>query len=313
MVARGAALYAALRSEHNYLDADSQFEVVNVNAHSLGIHTVDLETKQRVNKIIIPRNTPLPTSSTQVFPTTEDGQKNARVQLLEGESENPVFCTALGQCVVHLDRAMPKGTLIRVCCSYDANGTISVTAQVPATKASATVELRREGFAELEPLAVWRKRLSTADTGHETDPGGHLPAAPAALGPDSDVNELLVRLDQLYAHVGCEVAEAAVPTSAVPTQRLLKQTKGEAAALKRLIDLLNKKQDQQKVPSDRMQMQGHLARARMAWDQSNRLYLHSCIDLGRMYLRDRRHHAEFASVSEEATQLQRWLDSRMSS
>ncbi len=64
IVARGAALYAALRSEHDYLDADSRFEVVNVNAHSLGIQGVDLATKQKVNKIIIPRNTALPTAST---------------------------------------------------------------------------------------------------------------------------------------------------------------------------------------------------------------------------------------------------------
>ncbi len=311
LVARGAALYAALRSDHDYLDAASRFEVVNVNAHSLGIQGVDLQTKQRINQIIIPRNTPLPTASTQIFHTMEDGQKNVRVRLLEGESENPVFCSSLGQCVVHLGDGLPGGTEVRVRCSYDASGTISVSAHVPATKVSASVELRREGFAEMETLDVWRSRLSTNASPADRDADATLPPAPASLGADSNVNELLARLDQLHAHVGRHVGEAAVPASAVPLQRLYQQTRREAAALKHLIDLLNKQQHAQQVPFEKMQLQGHLARTRMAWDQVNKLNLHSGISLGREYLRRHQYSGtDAAKLSDEISNLTAWLSER---
>ncbi len=243
----------------------------------------------------------------------EDGQQNVRVRLLEGESENPVFCSALGQCVVHLDRALPKGTPIRVCCSYDSNGTISVSAQVPATKASATVELRREGFAEMEPLSVWRKRLSTADSPLEREPGLQLAPPSAEFGPDSDINELLARLDQLYAHAGQQVIESAVPPSAVQLQRLAKQTQLETAALKHLIELLNKRQERQKLPYERMELQSHIARVRMAWSQANKLHVHSFVGLGRVYLHEQKDNGLDDGLVAEVAQLESWLAARAGS
>ncbi|MEZ6088844.1 MAG: Hsp70 family protein [Pirellulaceae bacterium] len=310
LVARGAALYAAVRSEHCYLDESSRFEVVNVNAHSLGIQGIDLQTKLRVNRIIIPRNTPLPASSLQTFTTMEDGQKNVRVRLLEGESENPIFCTALGQCIVHLSPDLPQGTQIRVFCNYDATGTISVTANVPATKASAFVELRREGFAEMEPLAVWRQRLTIGDAANASDQDNPLPSHSVSLDQDSAIEELLARLDQIYSYVGRSVAETAVPTAAVRMQRLLNQSKQEAQTLKRLLDVLGKKQHTQVNSKDRMQTQGDLARVRMCWEQANKLYIHSCIGLGRIYMQDHVGDITTESLRGEAEQLQQWLEQR---
>lgn len=311
LVAMGAALYAAVRSEKTYLDVNSQFDVVNVNAHSLGIQGVDLQTKQRINHVIIPRNTPLPASSTHLFSTMSDGQPNVRVRLLEGESENPVFCSALGQCIVHLDQTLPKGTAIRVNCHYDASGTISVSANVGATKSSAHVELKREGFAELESLLTWRRRLSTTAPDEKVEPDLPEPTA-ASLGPDSDLNVLLSRLDQLYSHVGRSVAEQAVPVSAMQLQRLLKKTQQESVVLKQLIDVLNKRQHRQKISENRMKMQADLARVRMAWDQTNRLYLHSCVSLGRVYLNEHQRDHAFDSLSNEIDLLQSWLEERTS-
>ena len=314
LIAKGAALYAALKSEADYLDSDSTFDVVNVNAHSLGIQGVDMETKQRVNRIIIPRNTPLPASSTQSFTTMNDGQPNVRVRLLEGESENPVFCTALGQCVVHLDPSLPKGTEVRVCCRYDSSGNITVTSNVPATKASAYVELRREGFSELDSLEIWRKRIAgDASIDAERD-NSEIPIAKSVvLNEDSNLEELLTRLDQIYAHVGRLVRDSAVPTDAISAQRLSKSLCTETKALKSLIGLLNQKQHTQKTPSEKMQMQGQLARARMAWDQSNKLYVHSCVSLGRTYLNHSPDNA-MAGVSEsEIQQLREWIERRLNS
>lgn len=316
LVARGAALYAALRSQHDYLDSESRFEVVNVNAHSLGIQGVDLQTGQRINQILIPRNTPLPTSATQTFPTMQHGQSNVRVRLLEGESENPLFCSSLGQCVAHLDPGLPAGTQVHVRCSYDAGGTISVSAHVPATKTSATVELRREGFGELEPLTVWMDRLSTRTTSDSHHAESESAPPPASLNQDSDINELLARLDQLYGYIGRRICQAAVPVALVAMQRLHRQTRREADALKHLIDLLNQRQHQQRVPFEKMQLQGHLARCRMAWDQVNKLHLHSTIALGREYVRQAADETSGSSfpqssdILDEAELLESWLTER---
>ena len=309
LVALGAALYAALRSEETYLDVDSRFDVVNVNAHSLGIQSVDLETQRRVNKIIIPRNTPLPAAATEVFTTASESQPNVRVRLLEGESENPVFCSALGQCVVHLEGTVPRGTEIRVSCQYDSGGRISVSANVPATKASAFVELQREGFAELEPLSVWRRRLSTVEADDPVNADQPV-LPPVSLGPDSDVKVLLGRLDQLYSHVGRNLSESAVPAKAMQLQRLQKQTRAESTTLHQVIQMLIKKEQSQNVMKDRMQIQSDLARVRMAWDQTNKLYLHSCVALGRAYLAGQEVDSEFAPFREEASTIEVWLEQR---
>jgi molecular chaperone DnaK len=313
LVSRGAALYAALRSEQAFLDVDSQFEVVNVNAHSLGIQGVDLETKQRVNKIIIPRNTPLPASATESFPTIQSGQQNVSIRLLEGESENPIYCSALGKCVVKLDQPLPKGTPVRVCCRYDDNGTISVTADVPGTSASASAELVREGCEELEPLAIWRERLldqSSAKTSKA--PTKRKPVLNAFLGPDSNLNELLTRLDQLYAHVGYSALSASVPPSAESLKRLLIQTKTEAATLKYLVERLTYEQEEQKNPEKRMRLQRDLAQVRIAWDQANRLHLHSCIGLGRSYFHEQPQEFVGTPIANQVSELEQWLDDRTS-
>ncbi|TWU03699.1 Hsp70 family protein [Neorhodopirellula pilleata] len=314
-IAKGAALFAALRSETDYLDEASKFDVVNVNAHSLGIQGFDPDTQQRVNKIILPRNTPLPATATQVFTTMADGQPNVRVRLLEGESENPLFCTALGQCVVHLDPSLAKGTEVRVSCSYDASGNITVASNVPATKASAFVELRREGFAELDSLDSWRRRIAGDEAGEGSLDASATPLPKIVmLNEDSSLEELLERLDQIYAYVGRSVSDQAVPTEAIATQRLAKTLQAETNTLKRLIALLGLKQQSKKTPLEKMQLQGDVARVRMAWDQSNKLLQHSCISLGRTYLRfsnaDTIENVSFQEVERLQQWIQRQLDAQ---
>lgn len=145
LVAIGAALYAAAKSSARILDVSSRFDVVNVNAHSLGVLGIDVETKQRINKTLIPRNSPLPAFRTRKFVTYKDGQKNVKVRLLEGESENPAFCAVLGDCYVKLNPALPKGSSVEVTCRYETDGTITVSARIPQTRESACVEGETSG------------------------------------------------------------------------------------------------------------------------------------------------------------------------
>ena len=66
-VARGAALYARFLTAMESDIDDIDFEVVDVNAHSLGIDGIDPETLRRMNVVMLPRNTALPAKITKKF------------------------------------------------------------------------------------------------------------------------------------------------------------------------------------------------------------------------------------------------------
>ncbi|HMO84594.1 MAG TPA: Hsp70 family protein, partial [Lacipirellulaceae bacterium] len=123
-VAQGAAIFAATQVD-GFLPP---MEIVNVNAHSLGIAGIDVQTNQPINKILIPRNTPLPTSGQYRFVTKAAGQPAVTIRLLEGESENPKNCTTVAHCAIELESNLPARTEILVTCCYGSDGVISTSA-----------------------------------------------------------------------------------------------------------------------------------------------------------------------------------------
>src|SRR5262249_31899361 len=69
-VARGAALYAGLLAPRRGAGpAPAEFTVTNVNSHSLGILGADPKTGRKHNKILLPKNSPLPRTVTKAFKT----------------------------------------------------------------------------------------------------------------------------------------------------------------------------------------------------------------------------------------------------
>ena len=69
-VAHGAALFAGLLLQKQKSGAPApDFAVTNVSSHSLGLAAIDPETKRRSNRVLIPKNTPLPHSVTRRFRT----------------------------------------------------------------------------------------------------------------------------------------------------------------------------------------------------------------------------------------------------
>jgi len=206
-VAHGAALYAGMLMNQKIGDKPA-CALTNVNSHSLGVVGVHPKTKQRVNLILIPKNTPLPCQATRVFRTAKTDQRSVRVPVVEGESERPEDCIALGDCVVRdLPPGLPQGTRIEVEYRYAANGRISVLARVPTIRYSAHVEINLDKTRDLEDLQTWEARL----TGHAPPS----PAAVAAAGP-VDVNDpasVMRRLDALYLRVGTLAVTIALPES----------------------------------------------------------------------------------------------------
>ncbi len=309
LIANGAALYAATK-RGDILDSSAQFEVVNVNAHSLGVRGTDAATKQKVNKILIPRNTPLPASKIYSFVTSRDGQKNAKVPLLEGESENPDYCTLLGECLVKIDADLPKGSGIKVICNYAANGTIAVTAKLARNNAAAYVEIRRDGYSTLESLDIWTARLTSGGDIPSTELLSHLASKPSALPlhDRSDKNRVISRLDELYRYVGKLSADLAPPAGATQTCRLIGVMQSETGTLKQLIRQLEARHQQTERLQDRLELAGQLAQLKMAWEHSMRLLDHSLVVLGRECIAENVASPQAGSFLNEARELQAILE-----
>jgi molecular chaperone DnaK len=164
-VAHGAALYAELLAPRDTVSrsdpggegaAPPQFTVTNVNSHSLGILGSEVETGRKINKILIPKNSPLPQTVTKVFKTFRANQRSVQIKVLEGESDRPEVCTVIGVCAIRdLPADLPAGWPVRVSYSYEANGRLHVSAQLSGHTAGVSADFERENRLPDEDLDMW--------------------------------------------------------------------------------------------------------------------------------------------------------------
>jgi molecular chaperone DnaK len=159
-VAHGAALHAGLLLSRQE-GVTPQFQIRNVNSHSLGVVAMKGETKERRNAILIPRNTPLPVVARRIFKTQRKGQRSIRVDIIEGESMSPEDCSPLGKCTVRdLSPDLPAQTPIEVTFRYDTSGRLTVNVKVAGTDKQLSHELVRENSLTMEQLKMWRQYIS---------------------------------------------------------------------------------------------------------------------------------------------------------
>ena len=154
LVAKGCALYAATLSDNAQLN----FKVANVNSHSLGIRGRDVETGRPTNRILIPRNSTLPSTVVKKFVTSKDEQENVFLVLLEGESDNPSLCFEVGKFKIALGEGIRKGDVIEVSCRYNEDGRIEVFAKSADNPSLGRLAIKRN-YTRLESLEVWRNKI----------------------------------------------------------------------------------------------------------------------------------------------------------
>jgi molecular chaperone DnaK len=156
-VAHGAALYAQHLAPP--LDPDKpsvSFSVTNINSHSLGIQGTDVATGTKVNKILIPKNTPLPFTVTKRFKTFKPNQRSVVIKVLEGESAQPKCCTRVGVCAIkQLPPDLPAGWPVNVSYTYETNGRLHVAAKLKGHDAAITTDFLRENSLPDEDLEMW--------------------------------------------------------------------------------------------------------------------------------------------------------------
>jgi len=166
-VALGAAIHAAIL-EAQHRPESGMAETVrkmlgavkqeNVNSHGLGIVVKEPGTGRTINHVMIPKNTRLPASVSQVFQTVQDNQRRVNVQVMEGDAPDPEACSLLGNCrIFDLPENLPKGSPVEVTYAFDTAGRISVTARDKTGGREASIEIQRRGTLTEEQVDAFGK------------------------------------------------------------------------------------------------------------------------------------------------------------
>jgi molecular chaperone DnaK len=162
VVARGAAIHAGIVAARNAEDrkmlgpgvADTLGGVVeiNVNSHSLGVEV--RQGTERVNDILVPKNTQLPTAASRVYYTVKENQPQVRVKVLQGEAHQADACIPVGECWIdQLPPNLPRGAPIQVRCAVGSDSLIEVMALDMTSGKLARTEIHRSSGLSEEELA----------------------------------------------------------------------------------------------------------------------------------------------------------------
>jgi len=73
------------------------------------------------NSIVIPKNTPIPCSRTQMYVTSEDNERIIEVDITQGEDSDPKFIDVIGRITLEVPPNRPAGCEVAVTFSYDEN------------------------------------------------------------------------------------------------------------------------------------------------------------------------------------------------
>lgn len=153
-VARGAAILAST------LDAETGdatpkgipgatpliagLSISDVTSQSLGVITVDpLDRSRRLNTIVIPHNTKIPTKCSQLVSTLDDNQTSIKVEVTEGNDPDVEFVRIIGSSVLTIP-PHPRNSPVEIIYAYDPDQTIFVEViDKVANKSLGTFQIER--------------------------------------------------------------------------------------------------------------------------------------------------------------------------
>jgi molecular chaperone DnaK len=147
IVAMGAAVQGAIiagEKNHSIL--------VDITPHTFSTSTLSVIDgyERLIAAPIIPRNTPLPASKSEVFYTICDNQDTVKVDALQGEMPLAKQNTFIGDFLVEGLSKVPSGNPIVIRFDLDLNGMLKVTAKEKNTGLAKTVTMDTRGAAVLD-------------------------------------------------------------------------------------------------------------------------------------------------------------------
>jgi len=161
LVALGAAIQASLETGTAEATASGKPPVVlDVTSQALGAIALNEEKIPR-NFIIIPRNRKIPASEFEVFNTVNEGQTEIKIQVTQGDDEDPEyvrFVTKEGGQLFSIP-PYPAGAPIRITFHYDIDQTIQVeVTDLTANKSLGTFEVDNVANLSDEEVAAARQK-----------------------------------------------------------------------------------------------------------------------------------------------------------
>jgi molecular chaperone DnaK len=104
--------------------------ITDVVSHSIGIEASAPGTMQKINSILIKKNSPIPCEVSKEFVTSIPGQTAVKLTVFQGEFQNPSLCNPIGDFfMTGLPPNRPPGKRVRVTVACTANGTVQITAK----------------------------------------------------------------------------------------------------------------------------------------------------------------------------------------
>ncbi|XP_047983774.1 heat shock 70 kDa protein 18-like [Salvia hispanica] len=145
-VAYGAAVLAAK------LNGESNEKVQNVVLSDVTPLSLGIECNGDVMKVIIPRNTPIPTRKERKhFQTTYDNQTRVKLGVYEGERNKATDNNLLGEFILQGIPAAPRGVAkFNVCFDVDENGILNVSAEHIETGLKNNISITKGRLSEKE-------------------------------------------------------------------------------------------------------------------------------------------------------------------
>jgi molecular chaperone DnaK len=169
VVALGAAVQAAALTQ-----SDSEVLLLDVTPQSLGVAIAGGYTRH-----LIPKNTTVPTSTSEVFNTSKDGQTTVRIMVLQGEDNLAAKNELLGEFILNGLRPRPRGEVeVEVSFDISAEGIVSVSGKDKETGQKQSITVSASGGLTPEEL---QHILADAALPSATAPGPK--ALPAATDP----------------------------------------------------------------------------------------------------------------------------------
>ncbi len=155
-VALGAALFAKKSARIQ--------EVCNASYGTVAmVYNAATGEEKMMNSIVIPKNTPIPCSHTQVYQTSENNERVIEVDITQGEDEDTRFVDIIGRITLEVPPNRPKGCEIAVTFSYDENQRVRalVVDKLSGRRSEVAVSYKGAGVLSAEDLKKKSASLRT--------------------------------------------------------------------------------------------------------------------------------------------------------